>query len=336
MTQAVTDPATVSALKGARVLVTGGCGFIGSHLVEALVAQDAVVWVVDNLQAGTQDNLKSVADRVSVLIGDVRDSAFVNEAVARSAPQYVFHLAANASVPGSVKDPAYDFETNSGGAFVLLNALRTIEGCEKVILASSGAVYGEPQAFPITEETPVRPISPYGASKAGAEISARMFHDVYGLPVVIARIFNTYGPRMARFVILDFLRKLQRDPNVLEVLGTGQQKRDFNYITDAVEGLLILAGGGKVPNAYNLSSGQSISVAEMALLVISALCLSTQTRIVYTGSSWIGDAQRWEVSIAKLCDLGYAPRVTLDDGLRRTIDWFRTIHLTPRPEGDSP
>lgn len=319
------DSGTVIGLcKDATVLVTGGCGFIGSHLVEALVTQGARVWVLDNLQAGKLENLQAVRDVVEVEICDVRDATRVREAVERHRPQVVFHLAANASVPGSVEDPAYDFETNSAGTFVLLDALRHQQEIARIVLASSGAVYGQPDAFPITETHTQNPISPYGASKTCAETTARMFCQVYGLPVTIARIFNTYGPRMARFVVLDFLRKLRQNPDVLEVLGDGQQKRDFTFVTDTVQGLLLLAERGLAAQAYNLSSGSSVSVTEVAHRLIAALGLTDRTHITYTGSSWTGDARRWEVSIGKLSQLGYMPAVALEDGLEKTIQWFRT------------
>ncbi len=310
--------------EGRSVLVTGGCGFIGSHLVEQLVARGAAVWVLDNLQAGTPDNLNSVRNQVDLVIGDVRDPECVKRVVWLSHPAYVFHLAANASVPGSVENPAYDFETNSAGTFALFDALRGDGHSQKVILASSGAIYGQPQIFPIMEEQLWDPISPYGASKVCAETIARMFHRVYGLPVVIARIFNTYGPRMARFVVLDFLRKLRHNPNVLEVLGNGQQMRDFTFVTDTVQGLLLLAERGLTAEAYNLSSGCSVSVTDVAQMLIAALGLTGQTRITYTGSSWTGDAQRWVVSIEKLRRLGYLPKVGLENGLARTIQWYQT------------
>lgn len=302
--------------------MTGGCGFIGSHLVEALVAQGAVVWVADNLQAGTLANLEPVRDAVEIEIGDVRDAAAVKRIVERCRPQVVFHLAANASVPGSVDDPTYDFETNSAGTFTVLSAMRDLGCCERIVLASSGAVYGQPTAFPISEATPVDPISPYGASKAGAELTAKVFHRVFDMPVVIARIFNTYGPRMARFVVLDFLRKLQRDPSVLEVLGDGEQKRDFTYVSDTVQGLILLAVHGCPSEAYNLSSGRNVSVTEVAHALIAARGLGEDTHITYTGSSWRGDAQRWEVAITKICALGYTPQVSLAEGLARTVRWF--------------
>lgn len=319
----VTGPMT-DLLNNVPVLVTGGCGFIGSHLVEALVAHGARVWVLDNLRAGTLANLQTVRDAVEIEIGDVRDAARVKAVLERCRPQIVFHLAANASVPGSVDDPAYDFETNSAGTFTLLNTLRELNTDARIVLASSGAVYGQPELFPITEEALINPISPYGASKTCAETIAEMFHRVYGLPVVTARIFNTFGPRMARFVILDFLRKLRNDPSVLEILGDGQQKRDFNFVADTVQGLLLLAERGSINQAYNLSSGYSVSVTEIAQRLIAALGLTGQTRITYTGSSWPGDAQRWEVSIEKLSKIGYTPTVDLKNGLARTIEWSRT------------
>ncbi|MCC6730582.1 MAG: SDR family NAD(P)-dependent oxidoreductase [Chthonomonadales bacterium] len=304
--------------RGEPVLVTGGCGFIGSHLVEALVASGASVAVLDNLQAGSWDNLDGVRDRVVCVEVDVRDRAEVVRAMRAHAPRYVFHLAANASVPGSVEDPVYDFDTNCAGTFSVLEACRQVGGCERVVVVSSGAVYGEPQSFPICEDSPLRPISPYGASKLASEVEARMFHAVYGVPTVIARIFNTYGPRMARFVVLDFLRKLRIDPERLEVLGTGRQVRDFTYVGDTVAGLLVLGIRGALGEAYNVSSGAHCTVTELAERVIASEGLSGRTQIVYTGKSWVGDAQRWEVSVEKVRRLGYRACHTLDEGLTRT------------------
>lgn len=316
-----------SAFTNNKVLVTGGCGFIGSHLVETLTAQGALVTVVDNLQAGHKENLPLSGTNIDFVESDVRDAATIEQIVTRVQPRYVFHLAANASVPGSVEDPVYDFQANCDGTFILLNALRLTGGCEKVVVASSGAVYGEPASFPIREADPLKPISPYGASKLNAEVSSRMFAQVYGLPVAIARLFNAYGPRMARFVLLDFLRKLQKNPKALEILGTGQQVRDFTYVADTVQALMLLALHGGEAEAYNVSSGTSYSVTELAHKLIAALGLTGQTEITYTGNSWVGDAQKWEVSIEKMCQLGYQPAVTLDEGLQRTIEWFQSKHV---------
>jgi len=324
MTSSIGDTHTSPCdLHGKRVLVTGGCGFIGSHLVEQLVARGAAVWVLDNLQAGALQNLASVGHQIDLAIGDVRDTNCVKRVVGLCRPAYVFHLAANASVPRSVEDPAYDFESNSAGTFAVFDALRVYGQTERVVLASSGAVYGQPNEFPITEEHPRDPISPYGASKVCAETVAHMFFRVYGLPVVTARIFNTYGPRMARFVMPDFLRKLRQNPKVLEVLGDGQQMRDFTFVTDTVQGLLLLAERGAAAEAYNLSSGCSVSVMEVAQMLVAALGLKGETRITFTGTSWTGDAQCWVVSIDKISRLGYKPAVNLEDGLAQIIQWYQ-------------
>jgi UDP-glucose 4-epimerase len=317
---------------GRPVLVTGGYGFIGSHLVETLVARGACVTVLDNLQAGKPANLRAVEPRVRILYGDIRDPRVVTQATHEISPAVVFHLAANASVPGSVEEPLYDFETNCAGTFVLLNALRTAGNCEKIVVVSSGAVYGEPARFPIRETDPLRPISPYGFSKLSAETAAGMFHTIYGLPVVIARLFNTYGPRMARFVMLDFLRKLQQNPDVLELLGTGRQVRDFNYVSDTVEGLLLLGERGEPGEAYNLSAGVNTTVLNLAHAMLDALGLAGRTEIRCTGTSWVGDAQHWEVSIQKIAALGYGPAVPMSQGLERLIAWYYEENRLPRPQ----
>lgn len=304
------------------VLVTGGAGFIGSHLVERLVDGGAVVTVLDNCRGGTWDNLSRVRHAIRTVTCDVRDRSAVERAVRTSRPRVAIHLAANASVPHSVEEPAYDFEVNCGGTFVLLDVLRQTGGCERIVTASSGAVYGEPTTFPVVELHPLRPISPYGASKLAAEVVSRMFHSVYHLPVVVARLFNTYGPRMARFVVLDFLRKLECDPSRLEVLGAGTQVRDFTYVSDTVEGLLLIAARGAAGDAYNVSSGVHYQVADLAGRIARAVNPARPAEIVFTGRSWVGDVQRWEVSIEKLRSLGYEPRVSLSAGLEATIEWY--------------
>ena len=306
------------------VLVTGAAGFIGSHLVEALAQAGALVTAFDNLKAGYWTNLGAVSGDIVCVEGDVRDPVTVTKLLDKVRPKTIFHLAANASVPGSVQEPAYDYEANAAGTFVVLEAARTIlgENVAKIVATSSGAVYGEPASFPIQEEDTLRPISPYGASKLCAEVTSRMFHRVYKSPVTIARLFNAYGPRMARFVVLDFLRKLKSDPARLEVLGTGKQVRDFTYVADTVQGFLVLGLRGEPGEAYNVSSGANCSVTELAHQLIAVRGLTGKTEIAYTGSSWVGDAQRWEVDIEKLKALGYIPEYTLEGGLRRTAEWF--------------
>jgi UDP-glucose 4-epimerase len=311
---------TTSEWAGRRVLVTGGAGFLGSHLTERLVSLGAAVTVLDNLRTGSRRNLSAVEERFRFVEADVRDREAVELLVGDIAPQVVFHLAANPSVPASVKDPVYDYETNAGGTFNVLNAARLADCCEKVVILSSGAVYGEPRSVSIRETDPPRPISPYGASKLHAEVSAAVFHAAYRVPTVSARLFNVYGPRMGTFVVRDLLTKLRQNPDRLEVLGTGLQVREFTYVSDAVEGLVLLAERGLPGETYNLSSGEPITIRGLAELLVSTLGLEGCTQLVCTGQSWPGDAHRWEVCIDKIAALGFRPAVNLRDGLRSMLD----------------
>jgi UDP-glucose 4-epimerase len=306
--------------KDKQVLVTGGAGFIGSHLVEALVAGGARVRVIDDLSAGRLDNLADSIANVEFRQLDITKADDLMGTL--DGMDVVFHLAANASVPKSVENPRYDFCCNALGTLNILSALRrsSVQNC---VLASSGAVYGEPAKFPIEESHPLIPISPYGASKVSCEALAHAFHASYGVPVTIARIFNTYGARQPRFVMYDFYRKLAVDPARLEILGNGKQIRDFCYVADTVSALMhvgIRAGDGC--EAFNVSSGSSYSVVEVARSMFDVMGLD-DVQVVLSGKSWAGDAQRWEVSIEKIMQhTMYRPAYDLKSGLARFIRWF--------------
>jgi UDP-glucose 4-epimerase len=310
---------------GQSVLVTGGAGFIGSHLVEFLAVRGARVTVADNLQDGSWANLPGVAGDVVRREVDVCLAVDIEAVVEESRPNHIFHLAANASVPRSVERPAWDFETNCMGTVRVLEAMRRLCPGARMVFASSGAVYGEPGRFPIAEPDPPAPISPYGGSKLAAESQCRLYRGLYGVDVRIARVFNTYGPRMPRFVVLDFLRKLRGDPGRLEILGSGRQVRDFTFVADTVAALVLLACEGRAPVCTNVASGTSCSVTQLAGALLRILGLEGTTRLDFTQSSWPGDAQRWEVDISRLASLGYRAATPLEKGLRSVVDWFATL-----------
>ncbi len=298
-----------------KILVTGGAGFIGSNLVIKLASENHMVTVVDNLTEGKKENLKSVLDHIEFVNGDVRNQSLMENIVSKV--DVVFHLAANASVPNSVLNPRYDFETNVLGTFNLLKA-STDSNVKKFVLASSAAVYGdllEPQA---DENCPTDPVSPYGASKLSAEVQALSFKRTYGLPVAIARIFNVYGPMLPRYVLYDFYMKLKATPNKLEVLGDGEQVRQFCYVTDAIDALLLLQKAGE--GVFNVAGNQQTRIKDLAKFVIENI--SPQAKIEYTGKSWSGDIKTLVGDISKLRKLGFEPKVAIDDGVRMTIDWF--------------
>lgn len=310
------------------VLVTGGAGFIGSHLVEALVQQGAAhIAVLDNVKWGKWSNLQAVKSCVRCIEGDMCDSDTLSKALSEIKPDLIFHLAANASVPGSVEDPAEDFRVNCAGTFLLLDLLHQLFPKDRIIYASSGAVYGEPDRFPVTETAPLIPISPYGAGKVSAETECRMFNKVYGTDVVIGRIFNTFGPRMPRFVFLDILKKLKKDSSRLELLGDGRQVRDFIYVKDTVNALLLLAQKGVQGESYNIASGVSYSIKEAANIMLELMKLKEKTKVVFSGKSWIGDAQHWEVDITKIKGLGFSAKKDIREGLKSVIEWFEKESL---------
>jgi len=284
------------------------------------VSAGAIVRVLDSLADGTLDNLAESAAHIEFIKGDLLDGEGLKAAM--DGVEIVFHLAANASVPRSVRDPNRDFRCNAVGTLNLLQAMRTasVQAC---VVASSGAVYGQPNDFPITEEHPLHPISPYGASKMAVEALCEAFHASFGMPVRIARVFNTYGPRQPRFVMYDFYRKLRADPTHLEILGDGTQVRDYCYVDDTVDALLRLGQLDDGPcTAFNVSSGHSYTVVDVAQALISIMGLK-HVQISFTGSSWAGDAKRWEVSINKLVQhTRYMPQYNLTCGLSRFVEWF--------------
>jgi UDP-glucose 4-epimerase len=311
------------SFRGKKVLVTGGAGFLGSHLVDRLVGLGARVTVLDNLHGGDRENLAGVAKKIRFLEGDVRDARAVREAA--EGAEWIFHIAGNASVPASVEDPVYDFETNVQGTYHVLAVAR--ENPEvRIVFSSSAAVYGPPRYTPVDEEHPLEPISPYGGSKLAAERLLVSYARTYGLRVAVARIFNTFGPRQPRYVAYDLLMKLRRDPKRLEVLGDGRQRRDYCYVSDMVEALLLLARQPlEEPLVVNVSGGRTVSIRDLVEMILEELGLE-DTEVIYGYPSWKGDIQVLSGDVGLLKRLGFRHQVTLEEGLRRMIAWFQEIH----------
>ena len=309
-------------MKLSRVLVTGGAGFIGSWLSEALVSRGALVRVLDNFQSGVTSNVNYILDSIELIKGDVRNYETVEKAVEDM--EFIYHLAANASVPASTNDPEYDFGANALGTFNVLKA-----ACEKgndpvMIYASSAAVYGEPSYVPIDESHPLNPISFYGASKVAGEAYCKAFHHIHGLKTVILRLFNTYGPRQPRYVMYDLLRKLNQNPSRLQILGTGEQKRDFTYVTDCVNAFLLAV---EKPNAIgktiNIGTGLEITIRQIADMILELLGLTGTTEVTYSGESWKGDVKHLLADNRLSRELlGYNPKITIETGLKNLIMWY--------------
>ena len=318
-----------SALADRSVLVTGGAGFIGSHLTERLVDLGAGVTVLDDLSAGVERNLAAVRSAIDFREGDVRDKEVLGPVL--TDVDVVFHLAANAHVPTSVERPTHDFDVNAAGTQAVLEGARQ-EGVERVVIASSAAVYGPPQAVPMTEDHPLAPVSPYGGSKLAAEQAGLVYDECYDLDVSALRIFNTYGPRQPRYVMYDFLRKLEEDPSELAVLGSGEQVRTFAYVPDAVDALVALGVADRAPGrAFNVGGQEATRIMDLAELMADRY-YDGEPKVYATGEAKAGDIERLVVDNSRLAELGVKPSVGLEEGLDRLYEWFQAESASRAPK----
>ncbi len=308
-----------------KILVTGGAGFIGSHLVEALVESRAHVTVVDNLQRGTRSNLKAVLHDITFVESDLLD-AFNRRIVQIESFDTIFHLAGNSYVPPSVTSPDFDYFHNLQTSFALLEHLRNANALPRLVFVSSAAVYGNPLHVPISEMDLTVPISPYGVSKLAVERYIEVYSLLYKIPAVSLRLFSVFGPRQPKQVIYDFMCKLRENHKILRVLGDGTQQRDFNYVTNVVDAMLLLATEAPfIGEVYNVASGKTHSIANL----VQELCevLELEPHVEYSGSVRPGDAEIWKVDISKITSLGYSPKMMLREGLKRTADWFEGVQV---------
>jgi UDP-glucose 4-epimerase len=244
------------------VLVTGGAGFIGSHLVEALVKAKHDVTVLDNLSSGKLDNLSSV--KVNFIKGDICDEKTVKKAVANQ--DVVFHLAAIASVPYSVQNPLETHEVNATGTLKLLIASRDAK-VKRFVYSSSAAVYGDEPSLPKKESSPLKPQTPYALTKLAGEQYTLMFHKLYGIETVALRYFNVYGPRQDpkspySGVITKFVAALKQGTQPL-IFGDGKQTRDFVFVSDVVQANLKAMTANAAGKVFNIATGVQVSINEM-------------------------------------------------------------------------
>jgi UDP-glucose 4-epimerase len=294
------------------ILVTGGAGFIGRHLVDALVT-DNDVRVLDNCSRGSRS---TVSDDAEFVEGDIRDAETVDHAC--SDVDIVFHQAANISVDRSVADPIESHRVNVDGTLNVLEAARDVNA--RVVFASSAAVYGEPSAVPVTESQPKTPSSPYGAEKLSADRYMRLYADLYDLDTVALRYFNVYGPGgigTDYSGVIDAFLTRARGNEDLPVHGDGTQTRDFVHVSDVVQANLLAAVTEQTGDAYNVGTGKSVTINRLAELIVDVTDSSSD--IVHTEPR-AGDIDESEANIERARDqLGYEPRTTLRDGLEALV-----------------
>jgi UDP-glucose 4-epimerase len=315
---------------GKRVMITGGLGFLGSTLARSLVGAGARVLLVDSLipeYGGNLRNIAGIEDAVDVNISDVRDEHSLPYLVRDQ--DVVFNLAGQTSHLDSMNDPHTDLEINCRSQLFILDACRRHNPEAKVVFASTRQIYGRPRYLPVDEEHPVVPVDVNGINKAAGEQYHLVYGSVYGIPVVVLRMTNTYGPRMrvrdARQTFLGFWFRLLLTGRTLSIFGDGSQRRDFNYVDDAVRAFLLVGAReeatGKV---YNLGGPEVVSLLELAELLVELHPDGSFELVPFPSDRQAIDIGDYYADFSKLRDeLGWSPTVPLVEGLRQSLDFFR-------------
>ncbi|WP_226375453.1 SDR family oxidoreductase [Effusibacillus dendaii] len=300
------------------MLVTGGAGFIGSHIVDQLLADGHEVVVLDNLSAGSRANLPT---DVKVIEQDVASD--LTPVFAKERFDAVIHQAAQVGVPDSIRDPLHDASVNINGLLQVLEACRKY-AVKKIVLASSAAVYGTPIELPVSEEHPLIPLSPYGLTKKTGEEYLRIYQALHGLPYTILRYANVYGPRQSLSresgVITIFTDRLCRG-EMPTIFGDGTDTRDYVYVEDVARAnLLALSGGDN--QIFNVSTGSAVTLNELFFALTDVL--NDQREPCY-GPPRLGDIRHSTLANGKIRRaFGWKPSVSLAEGLRRTVEWVKS------------
>ena len=302
-------------------LVTGAAGFIGSHLVEALIAEGHRPLAVDTPRAWARSgNLAHRAGSFDQLALELTDGDVV-ACLRATRPATIFHLSGFASVPASVREPLHDYARNARGTLHLLEAVRAGSSGSRIVFTSSAAVYGEGRGLAFSEDDPVRPMAPYAVSKLAAEGYLALYARLFGLRTATVRLFPNYGPRLRAHVVYDLMVKIRDNPREVTIEGDGRQVRDFVYVSDTIDALRVVAAAAPLEGeTYNVGTGQPVAVTRIAELLAERMGASP--RFAYTMAMAPGVSASWIANSARLRRLGYASRVGIAEGLSRTVDWF--------------
>jgi len=306
-----------------KVLVTGGAGFIGSHVVDKLMLNGHDVVVLDNLSSGNMKNIEHHLDepRFRFVKGDIRQARTVKKAF--EGIDAVVHEASIVSVPLSIENPVLTNDVNVKGTLNLLEAGLKAE-IKRFVYVSSCAVYGDSSKLPINEDAPVRPLSPYASSKLAAEEHCITFYENHGIETVRLRYFNVYGPRQAASeyagVMVKFLERIKRDQPPV-IFGDGEQTRDFVYVSDVVEAtLLALNREGVAGNVFNIGTGEVVTINKLCKIFLE-LTGKERLKPIYMDAR-SGEVRHSQADIKKAMKLlGFGPKVSLKKGVREFINW---------------
>lgn len=313
-----------------KVLVTGGAGFIGSHLVDALLARGVDVVIYDNFSTGRKEFLPQVPSKVQVVRGDVLDLASLTNAA--NGCDFVFHFQANADVRGGKDNPRVDLEQNTIATWNALEAAR-IHRAKGFAFASSAAVYGEPEVFPTPEKYAALQTSLYGASKIAGEAMIEAYCEYYGMRSFSYRFVSWIGERYTHGIIFDVLKKLKRDPKRLPLFGDGTQKKSYLYVKDGVAGVMLgIDKATAQKNIFNLGHDYFITVVEVVKVILDELgAVDVQLEFAGGMRGWLGDSPLVHLDTSKIKNLGWKPETSIEEGIRRTVRYLKANpHLLQR------
>lgn len=309
-----------------KIFVTGGAGFIGSHLVDRLCQNNFDVVVFDNLSAGRKENIEKwfETSNFKFVFGDLLLSEKIPHDL--SGCETVFHLAANPEVRAGSENPTLHFEQNVLATFNLLEAVRKAESVKTLVFTSSSTVYGDAYEIPTPENyAPLKPVSVYGASKLASEALIASYAYTYGFKAVIYRLANIVGARTKHGVIHDFIRKLKENPKSLEILGDGTQKKSYLHVSDCLEAMLIgLEASKEKVEIYNIGSDDQVSVKEIADIICGKMGLNN-VQYMFTGGvdggrGWKGDVKFMLLNSNKLKQLGWKPKFNSRQAVERAVE----------------
>jgi len=308
-----------------KVLVTGGAGFIGSHLTDALIARRINICVFDNLTAGTLQNIKPWLKDPSFnfIKGDLLNPADITK-IEKTSFKTVFHLAANPEVRLGLTDPDMHFQQNLVATHNLLESIRKTKNKPTLIFTSTSTVYGEPTKKPTPEDyAPLKPISTYGASKLACEALSSAYAYTYDFKAIILRLANIVGPRSRHGVIYDFIQKLNTNPKELEILGDGTQNKSYLHINDCIEALLLgLEKSTEQVEIYNVGSEDQIDVKTIAEITVKEMKLKNVklklTGVIDGGRGWKGDVKNMLLDISKIKSLGWKLKLNSRQAVKKT------------------
>ena len=307
-----------------RYFVTGGAGFIGSNLVDRLLADGHAVTVYDNFSTGQREFLENALHQPGFRLveGDLLDATRLTAAMAGH--DFVFHLAANADVRFGTQHPRKDLEQNTIATFNVLEAMRA-NGLRRIAFSSTGSIYGEPEVFPTPETCPF-PVqtSLYGASKLAGEGLIEAYCTGFGFQCYIFRFVSILGERYTHGHVFDFYKKLLADPQHIEVLGNGRQRKSYLYVQDCIDAMLTVVERAREPiNIFNLGTEEYCTVDDSLGWICAHLGLNPQRR--YTGGErgWVGDSPFIFLDTTKVRALGWRPKLTIREGVIRTLDYLQ-------------